>query len=89
MAKLAVSWQSARVVRTREKVSFFFGVMTLLFSALMFGMHPEYVSFSVVTVSAVQPILQMGAHLIHPHGLISHPSSLHPIPAASVALFPV
>ncbi|KAL9712760.1 hypothetical protein Ac2012v2_003997 [Leucoagaricus gongylophorus] len=46
MAKLAVSWQSAKVVRTREKVSFFFGVMTLLFSALMFGMHPEWVHIS-------------------------------------------
>ncbi|KAF9452013.1 hypothetical protein P691DRAFT_722759 [Macrolepiota fuliginosa MF-IS2] len=41
--KLAASWQSAKVVRTREKVSFFFGVMTLLFSALMFGTHPEWV----------------------------------------------
>lgn len=89
MAKLTVSWQSARVVRTREKVSFFFGVMTLLFSALMFGMHPEYVSFSITAVSAAELILQMGAHLIHPHGLVSHPSSLHPIPPASVALFPV
>lgn len=44
MTNLAVSWQSAKVVRTREKVSFFFGVMTLLFSALMFGMTPQYVS---------------------------------------------
>ncbi|KXN86321.1 hypothetical protein AN958_10183 [Leucoagaricus sp. SymC.cos] len=43
MTKLAASWQSAKVVRTREKVSFFFGVMTVLFSALMFGMHPEWV----------------------------------------------
>ncbi|ESK93612.1 integral to membrane protein [Moniliophthora roreri MCA 2997] len=43
MTKLAATWQSAKVVRTREKVSFFFGVMSLLFSALMFGMAPEWV----------------------------------------------
>lgn len=35
MTVLAASWQSAKVVRTREKLSFFFGVMTLLFSALV------------------------------------------------------
>ncbi len=43
MASLSNSWQSAKVVRTREKVSFFFGVMSLLFSALMFGLAPQYV----------------------------------------------
>ncbi|KAG6896676.1 hypothetical protein C0992_006749 [Termitomyces sp. T32_za158] len=43
MTKLAASWQSAKVVRTREKVSFFLGVMTLLFSALMFGMAPQWI----------------------------------------------
>ncbi|KAF8897124.1 hypothetical protein BD779DRAFT_352062 [Infundibulicybe gibba] len=43
MTKLAGSWQSAKVVRTREKVSFFFGVMTLLLSALMFGIAPQWV----------------------------------------------
>jgi hypothetical protein len=46
MAGLAASWQSAKVVRTREKVSFFFGVMNLVISALMFGMAPQYVVFS-------------------------------------------
>jgi len=45
MTGLAASWQSAKVVRTREKVSFFFGVMNLLISALMFGMAPQYVVF--------------------------------------------
>ncbi|KAF5387609.1 hypothetical protein D9615_000080 [Tricholomella constricta] len=43
MTKLSASWQSAKVVRTREKVSFFVGVMTLLFSALMFGMAPQWI----------------------------------------------
>ena len=43
MASLSTAWQSAKVVRTREKISFFFGVMSLLFTSLMFGMAPEYV----------------------------------------------
>lgn len=44
MASLATSWQSAKVVRTRDKISFFGGVMSLLISALLFGMAPQYVS---------------------------------------------
>jgi len=43
MTALSASWQSAKLVRTREKVSFFLGVMSLLFSALIFGMAPQYV----------------------------------------------
>ncbi|PPQ64796.1 hypothetical protein CVT26_002628 [Gymnopilus dilepis] len=43
VTSLSASWQSAKVVRTRDKVSFFLGVMSLLFSALLFGMAPEWV----------------------------------------------
>ncbi|KAJ7477100.1 hypothetical protein B0H11DRAFT_1726499 [Mycena galericulata] len=43
MTTLASSWQSAKVVRTKAKVSFFFGVMSLLVSALLFGMAPQWV----------------------------------------------
>ncbi|KAF7355022.1 Integral to membrane protein [Mycena sanguinolenta] len=43
MTKLSSSWQSAKVVRTREKISFFFGVMSLVYSALLFGLAPEWV----------------------------------------------
>ncbi|KAG1715981.1 hypothetical protein ID866_1205 [Astraeus odoratus] len=43
MQSLVTSWHSAKVIRTREKLSFFFGVMSLLVSALMFGMAPEWV----------------------------------------------
>jgi len=43
MQSLVSSWHSAKVVRTRDKLSFFFGVMSLLTSALMFGMAPEWV----------------------------------------------
>ena len=37
------AWHSAKVIRTREKVTFFLGVMSLLVTALLFGMAPEYV----------------------------------------------
>ncbi|KAJ8483242.1 hypothetical protein ONZ45_g14661 [Pleurotus djamor] len=43
MTGLAASWQSAKVVRTRDKLSFFFGVMTLLFTALIFGIEPQWI----------------------------------------------
>ncbi|KAI0299409.1 hypothetical protein B0F90DRAFT_1810670 [Multifurca ochricompacta] len=46
MASLGAAWQSAKVVRTREKISFFFGVMSLVFSALLFGLAPQYVHMS-------------------------------------------
>ncbi|KAI0273878.1 hypothetical protein BGY98DRAFT_997995 [Russula aff. rugulosa BPL654] len=46
MVSLSNAWQSAKVVRTREKISFFFGVMSLVFSALLFGLAPQYVHIS-------------------------------------------
>ncbi|KAK7061395.1 integral to membrane protein [Favolaschia claudopus] len=46
MTKLSSSWQSAKVVRTREKVSFFFGVMSLVSSALLFGLAPQWIHVS-------------------------------------------
>jgi len=46
MASLSAAWQSSKVVRTREKISFFFGVMSLVFSALLFGLAPQYVHIS-------------------------------------------
>ncbi|KAJ7755670.1 hypothetical protein DFH07DRAFT_486222 [Mycena maculata] len=52
MTTLATSWQSAKVVRTKAKVSFFFGVMSLLVSALLFGMAPEFVISSCPVFSA-------------------------------------
>ncbi|KLO06352.1 hypothetical protein SCHPADRAFT_882928 [Schizopora paradoxa] len=42
MAKVNAAWHSAKVVRTREKVSFFFGVMSLLATSLLFGLAPEW-----------------------------------------------
>jgi hypothetical protein len=46
MTSLAASWQSAKVIRTREKVSFFLGVMNLVLSSLIFAKAPEYSLFS-------------------------------------------
>ncbi|TFK74459.1 hypothetical protein BDN72DRAFT_789284 [Pluteus cervinus] len=43
MTSLSRSWQSAKVVRTREKISFFFGVMSLMFTTLMFGVAPQWI----------------------------------------------
>ncbi|TEB35472.1 hypothetical protein FA13DRAFT_1684064 [Coprinellus micaceus] len=46
MSSFLTTWQSAQVVRTREKLSFFFGVSNLLFTALMFGLAPQWVHIS-------------------------------------------
>lgn len=47
MTSLAAAWQSTKIVRTREKITFFLGVMSLLFTALMLGMTPQYVLGSI------------------------------------------
>ncbi|KAF7313510.1 hypothetical protein HMN09_00506900 [Mycena chlorophos] len=52
MTKLATSWQSAKVVRTREKASFFFGVMSLVFSALLFAQAPQWVHVAYTVASS-------------------------------------
>ncbi|KIM83878.1 hypothetical protein PILCRDRAFT_818889 [Piloderma croceum F 1598] len=52
MTSLTASWHSAKVVRTRDKISFFGGVMSLLISALLFGMAPQWVHISY-TVQAL------------------------------------
>jgi len=46
MTSLSASWQSAKVVRTREKILFFFGVMNVLLSTLLFGIAPQWVHVS-------------------------------------------
>ncbi|KAI0698601.1 hypothetical protein BC835DRAFT_1333991 [Cytidiella melzeri] len=43
LTSLTATWQSAKTVRTREKITFFFGVMSLLVTALMFGIWPQYI----------------------------------------------
>ncbi|KAI0037042.1 hypothetical protein K488DRAFT_39765 [Vararia minispora EC-137] len=46
VARLSVAWQSAKVIRMREKISFFYGVNLLLFTALLFGCAPQYLHIS-------------------------------------------
>ncbi|TFK29327.1 hypothetical protein FA15DRAFT_664256 [Coprinopsis marcescibilis] len=46
LTSVLATWKSAQVVRTREKVSFFLGVMNLLVSALLFGLAPQWVHIS-------------------------------------------
>jgi hypothetical protein len=46
MTRLSASWHSAKVVRTLDKVTFLLGVMSVLVSALLFGMAPESVPMS-------------------------------------------
>jgi len=43
MTNVQTAWASAKVVRTREKVTFFIGVMAVLSSALLFGLAPEWI----------------------------------------------
>ncbi|KAF8902788.1 hypothetical protein CPB84DRAFT_1775444 [Gymnopilus junonius] len=52
VTSLSASWQSSKVVRTRDKVSFFFGVMTLLFSALIVGMAPQWVHVAYTIIGS-------------------------------------
>ncbi|KIJ56583.1 hypothetical protein M422DRAFT_22738 [Sphaerobolus stellatus SS14] len=57
MTKLAATWQSTKVVRTREKISFFLGVMSVAISTLMLGMAPEYVHiFYTIGALSLLPI---------------------------------
>ncbi|KAL7424247.1 hypothetical protein Q5752_001834 [Cryptotrichosporon argae] len=46
VTQLSASWRSAQIVRTREKVSFLFGVCTLTFTCILFGMAPEWIPFA-------------------------------------------
>jgi len=39
---LSSTWRSAQIVRTRDKVSFLFGVLSLAFTCLMIGLAPEW-----------------------------------------------
>ncbi|TFY80561.1 hypothetical protein EWM64_g3456 [Hericium alpestre] len=53
MTSLSIAWKSAKIVRTREKLSFFFGVMSVFFSALIFGLAPEWIHVAYTLQAAV------------------------------------
>ncbi|GBE79377.1 hypothetical protein BKA93DRAFT_809699 [Sparassis latifolia] len=46
------AWHSANVVRTREKVTFFLGVMSLFVTSLLFGMAPEWIHIAYTIQAA-------------------------------------
>ncbi|KAL7282194.1 hypothetical protein ACG7TL_003663 [Trametes sanguinea] len=46
------TWHSAKVIRTREKVTFFLAVMTLFLTALLFGMAPEWIHVAYTVQAA-------------------------------------
>lgn len=52
LLSLAAAWHTANVVRTREKLTFFWGVMSLLFTALMFGMAPQWIHIAYTLQAA-------------------------------------
>ncbi|ORY81805.1 hypothetical protein BCR35DRAFT_303964 [Leucosporidium creatinivorum] len=43
LKKLSVKWEEEKTVRLRDKISFFFGVMNVLCSALLLGFAPTYI----------------------------------------------
>ncbi|WVQ78433.1 hypothetical protein IAT38_000519 [Cryptococcus sp. DSM 104549] len=49
---LSGTWRSAQVVRTKDKISFLFGVLSLAFTCLMYGMAPEWLPFAYTVQSA-------------------------------------
>ncbi|WWC60822.1 uncharacterized protein I303_103398 [Kwoniella dejecticola CBS 10117] len=50
---LSGTWRSAQVVRTKDKISFLFGVMSLAFTCLLYGMAPEYFPLVYTVQSAL------------------------------------
>lgn len=54
LTRISTAWQSAKVVRMREKISFFYGVNLLVFTALLFGCAPECVHNAVLVMLLTQ-----------------------------------
>ncbi|GHJ85090.1 hypothetical protein NliqN6_1492 [Naganishia liquefaciens] len=50
---LSTSWHSAQIVRTRDKVSFLFSVLSLTFTCLIVGNCPEWMPLAYTVQSAV------------------------------------
>ena len=57
MTSLSASWQSAKVVRTREKILFFFGVMNVLLSTLLFGLAPQHVVLYIASLDILTEVV--------------------------------
>ena len=41
MTSLSASWQSAKIIRTREKLAFMFGVLSLVATTLIYAIYPQ------------------------------------------------
>ncbi|GFZ45818.1 hypothetical protein JCM24511_03548 [Saitozyma sp. JCM 24511] len=52
VTQLSAQWRSAQIVRTKEKVSFLFGVLSLTFSSILYGAAPEWLPFAYTAQSA-------------------------------------
>ncbi|KZT72686.1 hypothetical protein DAEQUDRAFT_722851 [Daedalea quercina L-15889] len=52
VTKLAAAWHTSNVVRFREKLTFFWGVMSLLLTSLLFGMAPEWIHIAYTLQAA-------------------------------------
>jgi len=52
VTKLAATWHTSNVVRFREKLTFFWGVMSLLITSLLFGMAPEWIHIAYTLQAA-------------------------------------
>nr|ODN94969.1 integral membrane protein [Cryptococcus depauperatus CBS 7855] len=49
---LSGTWRSEQVVRTKDKVSFLFGILSLAFTCLLYGMAPEWFPVAYTVQSA-------------------------------------
>ncbi|ORX33786.1 hypothetical protein BD324DRAFT_638568 [Kockovaella imperatae] len=49
---LSGSWRSAQIVRTRDKISFLFGVLSLAFTCCLYGIAPEWMPVAYTAQSA-------------------------------------
>lgn len=91
MTSLSAAWQSAKIIRTREKISFFIGVMSLLYTALIFGLAPQSVHqpFLVPLPFSLTSLLQMDSHCIHRTGGIPASHACLSIQEEGMALLPI
>ncbi|WVQ98998.1 hypothetical protein IAU59_006130 [Kwoniella sp. CBS 9459] len=50
---LSGTWRSEQVVRTKDKISFLFGVLSLAFTCILYGAAPEWIPFAYTVQSSV------------------------------------
>ncbi|WVF71914.1 hypothetical protein IAT40_006724 [Kwoniella sp. CBS 6097] len=50
---LSGTWRSEQVVRTKDKLTFLFGVLSLAFTCILYGAAPEWIPFAYTVQSSV------------------------------------